>query len=69
MDNPLKNNSKKGLIIAGVTVGALLAGVARYFYGRNKTDIEQVTDELKERARDYMQKKARNRVKSDLKGL
>ncbi|MFD0766808.1 hypothetical protein ACFQZI_18245 [Mucilaginibacter lutimaris] len=67
MQNPFKKESKKGLLI-GVALGALVAGAARYFYKRNKSEIDAATGELTDQAKDYLQKK-RNRIKSGLKGL
>ena len=68
MENPLKKENKKGLLIVGIALGALVAGAARYFYKRNKDEIDTVTGELTDQAKDYLQKK-RNRIKSGLKGL
>ncbi|MES2266837.1 MAG: hypothetical protein V4520_08760 [Bacteroidota bacterium] len=46
----------------------MLAGAARYFYKRNKGEIDAATGEITDQAKDYLQKK-RNRIKSGLKGL
>ncbi len=68
MENPFKKDNKKGLLIVGVALGALVAGAARYFYSRKKGEIDAVTGEFINNAKDHLQKK-RNRIKSDLKGL
>lgn len=68
MENPLKKDNKKGLLIIGVALGALVAGVAKYFYSRNKSEVDSVAGELKDNTIDYLQKK-RNRIKSNFKGL
>ena len=68
MKDPFKKENKKGLLIVGVALGALVAGAARYFYKRNKSEIDAATGELTDQAKDYLQKK-RNRIKSGLKGL
>ncbi|MET3981608.1 hypothetical protein ABIB62_004224 [Mucilaginibacter sp. UYP25] len=68
MEDPLKKDNKKGLLIIGVALGALVAGAAKYFYSRNKSEIDTVAAELTDHATDYLQKK-RNRIKSGFKGL
>jgi hypothetical protein len=69
MKNPFKNNSKSGIVIAGLAISAVVAGALKYFYAGNKHEIDGLTGELKDNTKDYLQKRARNRTRSGLKGL
>ncbi|MFD0763298.1 hypothetical protein ACFQZI_00435 [Mucilaginibacter lutimaris] len=69
MKNPFKKKDNSGILIAGLAIGAMFAGAITYLYIRKQNEIRAAADKLKEHAQDYLKKKAKKKLKTDLNEL
>lgn len=69
MKNPFKKNDNSGLLVAGLAIGAMFAGAITYLYIRKQNEIRAAAYELKEHAQDYLKKKAKKKLRTEIKDL